>query len=232
MTNSYFIYNEPCPRCRSKGEDRAGDNLSVYSDGHKWCYKCAYFVTGDALYSLRAKVEESQELIKPPPTVEFSKECLHYLTSLGLTYDEIEYHLSGHEDGYLFTTANFYLVRRLYKKPKVIVKGNVVGNEPIFMSDNCKDTVVLCEDLLSAIKISRVAPSCALLKTSIHDNLLYRLAKQFDKCKIWLDPDMYSHVCNNLLPKVTPLFQNVTTILSEKDPKYYTTHEIKEYLNV
>lgn len=232
MTDSYFIYSESCPRCRSKGEDRAGDNLAVYSDGHKWCYKCNYFVAGDSLYSLRAKKDIVVDKLLPPNTVDFSKECLDYLTLFGLTYDEIENNLYGHEDGYLFKTPNFFLVRRLHKLPKVIVKGEVVANEPVFMSDTCKDTVVLCEDILSAIKISRVSPSCALLKTSIHDSLLYRLAKQFNNCKIWLDPDMYTHVCKNLLPKVTPMFQNVSVILSEKDPKYYDTDKIKEYLNV
>jgi hypothetical protein len=232
MTDSYFIYSEACPKCRSKGEDRAGDNLAVYSDGHKWCYKCDYFVKGDALYSLRAKKEEAVDTIRPPPAVEFSKECLEYLRSFDLTYDEIESNLVGHQDGYMFVTSSYYLVRRLHKLPKVIVKGEVVGNEPVFIPDTGKDTVVLCEDILSAIKISRVAPSCALLKTSIHDSLLYRLSKQFNNCKIWLDPDMYTHVCKNLLPKVTPLFQNVTVVLSDKDPKYYETDKIKEYLNV
>lgn len=232
MTDSYFIYSESCPKCRSKGEDRAGDNLAVYSDGHKWCYKCDYFVAGDSLYSLRALKKDSQETFKSPNPEEFSKDCLDYLTSFGLTHDEIEQHLYGNSDGYLFTTPNFYLIRRLHKTPKVIVKGAVVGNEPVFMANECKDTIVLCEDILSAIKISRVSPSCALLKTSIHDSLLYRLAKQFNNCKIWLDPDMYTHVCKNLLPKVTPMFQNVSVVLSEKDPKYYDTDKIKEYLNV
>jgi hypothetical protein len=228
---TYFLYNEGCPRCIAKGEDTHRDNLAVYSDGHKWCYKCNYFVQGDSLYSLKA-VKVVDESIVPPKPEEFSKEVLEYLKQYGLTDDEIEANFYGHGDGYLFVTPNFYLIRRLSKYPKVIVKGVVVGNEPVFMSDTCKDTVVLCEDVLSAVKISRVSPSCALLKTSIHDNLLYRLAKQFDNCKIWLDPDMYSHVCNKLLPKVTPLFQNVSVILSEKDPKYYDTSKIKEYLNV
>ena len=33
---------EACPRCRDKGEDRHGDNLCVYPDGGKHCFKCGY----------------------------------------------------------------------------------------------------------------------------------------------------------------------------------------------
>jgi len=231
VTSSYFIYSESCPKCRSKGEDRAGDNLAVYSDGHKWCYKCNYFVTGDSLYSLKAAKVEGKDKLVYPRVVDFSKATLDYLKSFDLTYDEIETHLVGHEDGYYFRDNNFFLVRRLYKKPKVIIQGEVIGNEPILLNDNLPDTVVLCEDIISAIKINRVVSSCALLKTSIHDNLLYRLAKQFNNCIIWLDPDMYQHVCNKLLPKCNPLFQNVKVILSDKDPKYYNSLQIKEYIN-
>lgn len=31
-----------CPKCRQHGRDRAGDNLALYDDGHKFCYSCGY----------------------------------------------------------------------------------------------------------------------------------------------------------------------------------------------
>lgn len=33
---------EPCPACREKGEDTAGDNLIRYPDGGGFCFKCKY----------------------------------------------------------------------------------------------------------------------------------------------------------------------------------------------
>ena len=44
---SFKIGQEPCPKCREMGNDNSGDNLVVYSDGHKYCFACQYFVQGD-----------------------------------------------------------------------------------------------------------------------------------------------------------------------------------------
>lgn len=227
---SYFLHNEGCPRCMARGDDTSRDNLAVYSDGHKYCYKCKYFVSGDPISRFKVKPKDN-ELVYPADE-EFTKECLTYLKQYGLTNDEIETYLEGHADGYMFKDSNFFLIRRLHKKPKVLIHGNVVGNEPVFINENVRDTVVLCEDILSAIKLARYSSVCALLKTSIHDVLLYRLAMQFDNCVLWLDPDMYIHMTTKLLPLVKPYFKSVKIVISTKDPKAHDDREIKEYLNV
>lgn len=42
MTNQ----NKPCPACRKRGEDKAGDNLAVHPQhGYSKCFKCGYFET-------------------------------------------------------------------------------------------------------------------------------------------------------------------------------------------
>ncbi len=41
-TTSKLIERTACPACRERGEDRTGDNLAVYDDGHTYCYKCGY----------------------------------------------------------------------------------------------------------------------------------------------------------------------------------------------
>ena len=48
LKDSKVINREPCPKCRGKGEDRKGDNLAIYDDGHAYCYKCGFvkFVDG------------------------------------------------------------------------------------------------------------------------------------------------------------------------------------------
>lgn len=35
---------QPCPRCRENGEDKSGDNMEVYPDGHGFCFKCNHKV--------------------------------------------------------------------------------------------------------------------------------------------------------------------------------------------
>ncbi len=45
---SFKIGVEPCPKCQEMGNDNSGDNLVVYSDGHKYCFACQYFVKGES----------------------------------------------------------------------------------------------------------------------------------------------------------------------------------------
>jgi hypothetical protein len=228
---SHFLNNEPCPRCRRKGEDLKGDNLAIYSDGHKYCFKCGFYRSGDAVQRYKEKEPTEYKELDYPEVCTFSDECLSYLRQYGLTNDEIYKYLNGHEDGYTYLDKDFYFIRRLEKLPKVLIYGKVVGNEPIFKSETETDTIVLVEDVLSAIKVSRVNDCCALLKTAIHDILLYRLAKDYSNVILWLDADMYSHMTSKLLPKIKPYFNSVRVVMSNKDPKTFSTKEIKKFLN-
>lgn len=42
--DSRAVDKEPCPECQSHGRDTAGDNLVVFSDGHKHCFACNYHI--------------------------------------------------------------------------------------------------------------------------------------------------------------------------------------------
>lgn len=238
---SHFLLNTACPKCRSNGSDVAGDNLGVYSDGHKICWKCGYWEPGDKVqeFSNKQKQIVNSKGLVYPDIVPFSKECLDYLQvpcelnkfqPAKLTNEEIYSNLNGHEDGYSFFDNKFFTVRRLHKQPKVISHGDIVGNEPVFRAAEISNTIVLVEDILSAIKVSRVIDSCALLKNQIHDILIYRLANLYDNCYLWLDPDMYEHMTKKLLPRVKPYFKECKVIMSEKDPKYLSTKEIRKYI--
>ena len=43
LNPSTFVEHKPCPACRDTGGDKAGDNLSVYSDGHGYCNACGHY---------------------------------------------------------------------------------------------------------------------------------------------------------------------------------------------
>ena len=62
--DSKVIGKKPCPKCRTKGEDRKGDNLAVYDDGHDYCFKCGF---------LQFDKEEAVN-IKPKRTLEMTGE--------------------------------------------------------------------------------------------------------------------------------------------------------------
>jgi len=43
---SQVTHKEQCPKCASTGGDKHGDNLSVYDDGHAYCFKCSHLIKG------------------------------------------------------------------------------------------------------------------------------------------------------------------------------------------
>ena len=45
---SYMVDREQCPKCADDGHDRSGDNMVVYSDGHKYCFRCETYVHGNS----------------------------------------------------------------------------------------------------------------------------------------------------------------------------------------
>ena len=46
--NGYRVGKNPCPACRKKGGDHAGDNFYWYGDGKGgYCWKCNYTVLSD-----------------------------------------------------------------------------------------------------------------------------------------------------------------------------------------
>jgi twinkle protein len=55
--NSTVEFRERCPVCAKRGADVSGDNLVVYSDGHKYCFSCEYFVPGGEEVKKRAPVK-------------------------------------------------------------------------------------------------------------------------------------------------------------------------------
>ena len=44
---SKVINREQCPACAKHGRDNSQDNLSVYDDGHKYCFACEYYEHGN-----------------------------------------------------------------------------------------------------------------------------------------------------------------------------------------
>ena len=47
MSDEQVISREQCPACAKQGNDKSGDNLAIYDDGHKHCYRCGHHVSGD-----------------------------------------------------------------------------------------------------------------------------------------------------------------------------------------
>ena len=96
-----------------------------------------------------------------------------------------------------------------------------------FYAGYTRDSIVLVEDIISAIKVGRVIKSIALLGSYIPDSLILTL-KDF-KVYIWLDEDKKAEAVKYYL-RLQSHSIRVWLRVTKEDPKYYTEEEIEEVL--
>lgn len=93
-------------------------------------------------------------------------------------------------------------------------------------------TLVICEDILSAIKVSRLLPSCAVLGTSISDKSFNIITKQFDEFIIFMDDDNIDVRTKQLtLKNRLEMFGKVRIVHTKgKDAKEHTNQQLEDIL--
>jgi hypothetical protein len=214
------------------GQDRSGNNLAVYSDSHKHCFACGYYVRGDIVEAYKQKQEVKKDAISYfVRSNHFNPKGLIYLKKYGLTDKEIHDNYFWCENGFLVFDGGKYQNARNFTGlgVKYISRGLIRGNEKIFLQNTQKDDVVVAEDAISAIKISRTCNSVPIHNSIIPLELILRLSKQFKNLFIWLDRDKAKESFKEA-KKAELYFDKVRIIWSEKDPKEYSDIEIKNYL--
>ena len=152
-----------------------------------------------------------------------------YLKKYGLTNNEIDDNYFWDDSNFLvFDGGEFQNARNFTGMgAKYITRGVIKGNEKIFSKG--KDWIVIVEDAISAIKVSRVCSAVAIHNSIIPLELILRLSKQFSNLAIWLDPDKQKEVLKEA-NKASIYFDKVNIIWASKDPKDFTTEEINKKL--
>ena len=218
---------EPCPRCRENGNDKSGDNLHRYPNGSAFCFSCRYMEKPTSWKPLEPKA------VVPPPddlTNLFPKENQDWLSQ----------YLKPHEIGdffryspslsrHVYRTEGYWEARSVNPsvKPKVLSH----GSKPFILHGE-GDPIVVVEDVVSAIKVSRVCTALPLFGSNFPGNWMVRLAKLHPAhVVIWLDNDKifesreYSAKLRQLIPKCYSLN-------THKDPKCYDEEDIKRLVGV
>lgn len=116
------------------------------------------------------------------------------------------------------------------KKPKYI---NPAKNGKIhfYAGEVTEYPLVLCEDILSAIKIGQVTRACALLGTDMSPRLLTNLMID-GRALVWLDPDEAGqHKARKHYQTCLALGIRAKNIISLRDPKLYCVDDIKQLLS-
>jgi RNA polymerase subunit RPABC4/transcription elongation factor Spt4 len=194
-----FSHHESCPECGSK------DNVGVWEDGHNlpdvaksWLDQ--YGITDQEIRRL---------------SIVYNKKTRRLVLPLLDKWGNVL----------------VYQQRKLFEddpKPKYLTTGGVNGVIwfPRPLDDYPEiDTVVVVEDIVSAIKVGRHIPCMPLLGTNLPVNTAVRLSETFSGLIVWLDPDKKKEA-HKLAIQFSGVFERTGTIWSEKDPKDYSNADI------
>jgi hypothetical protein len=242
------IRKERCPQCAKLGNDRSGDNLAIYNDGHTYCFRCGYGSRRTRIVKPVDEVKQPEQLFLPQDvTTELPYEARKWLNQYDLTRMDI----SGNnvmwseqlqriifpyfnETG-LLAWQGRYVEKEIQADKKRIdsspAKWYSQGKiheiiHPIKVRDS---TAVLVEDIISAIKVSRVQGSIPIFGSNISAKHWLRLKHIVDRVWVWLDPDMRSKsVKMAFMGQLLGI--RTTCIFSDKDPKEHSFDEIAKYL--
>lgn len=227
---SHFIQHLPCPRCGSK------DNLAEYDD-HLFCFGCKYTKQKNDLQSIRKRLSnpvsnQNSDDINIESSLDIPVKVKQWLFKYGITPNEIKdfniTYNNSHELLILLQTPSYWQARTFgNQKVKYLSK----GKKPLTFY-GWSDKLVCVEDVLSAIKISRLTPEwCAtpLLGSSISEETIQELSGKFSSVVIWLDRDKAVNavkIARNLKQRGF----NASVVISPLDPKEYTKGELIEWL--
>lgn len=199
----------------------------------------------------QAITKNAKDLRLPTDIEATSSKWPHYarawLVKYGITESEVKQH------GIVFSPKFDRLLFPLYmdgdyigwqgrsfnddeKIPKYLTtvdRERLTGNCGLYKCKTGSDTVVLVEDCLSAIKVSRGESTICLLGSHPTPEVINWIASRYNNIYIWLDNDKPEVIKQQ--NKLKSLFEVLVTgevklILTNKDPKEFSTEEIEELL--
>ena len=221
----------PCEYCGSR------DNAYQYPDGI-WCFGCKRYTPNktsinnvkETLHGTKNTTGKSYSI---PTDCSFTIPPVPYLwlSNYGLTNDEIQ------RNNIKWSESKKSLVFPIYNNSELVFwQERKFGTDKRWISHGSKpdavlgagDPLVLVEDIISAIRVSKVTACKPLFGSAINVNIFLRIKEKYSACKIWLDYDK----AKDSIKYATQgsMFIPTQSIITIKDPKCYTTKEIKEYV--
>lgn len=253
---SHHLHNEACPKCQSKGADKSKNNLGVFSDGHCLCWSCGYYIhspSNSRISNIKERVlvelENPRSTLLPEDCSSYiPSHCSDWLSKYEITKQETLQHkllyseqrnqlifpyFDCYENLLAYQARNFETISKSGKKTqKWWSQGDLKKIYHILPLDTqLIPNLVLVEDIVSAIKVSRFAYCMPLFGCVVGLERLLRLSKLTGVITLWLDPDKRKEALK--WANKASLF-NITgkVIFSDKDPKEHTNEEIRNFLTI
>ena len=229
-----WLYNTRCPNCATQGHDTSGDNMAVYADGGKWCFRCGYKENGTP--TIRSPTEVKSTGKKLALTNQIPEENLTWLRQY-LSDDEIRQyflwspamkrHIFYHQKG----DDIFWEARSVNGgQPKARQSGEK-PYFPIVNFDDDSDSIVLVEDIISAIAVARCKSSLPLWGSKVKPEWVQELLRPhgYATIFIWLDKDKLADSIE--ISRKLSMFKPCCVINTEEDPKCYDEEDMQEILS-
>ena len=236
--DSHVIRKEACPECRSIGNDKSGDNLAVYSDLHCYCFRCGYS-SGRKSFTRTEQKPTSQIVLPADVTTELPFEAKEWLKQYQLT------RLDTNRNHVMWSEKYSRIVFPYFNETELLAwQGRYIGEDKTkakwFSQGKIHEIIhplqvhqrqaVLVEDIVSAIKVSKICGAIPIFGSSVSTKQILRLKSIVEEVWFWLDPDMrgkslkLAHISNTL-------GLTAHTIFSDKDPKEHSHEEISMLVN-
>ena len=253
---SFCVRHEACPNCGPL-QDGSGDNLGVFSDGHKWCFACGFYIPSDGVVNLqemRSVLEKRRKQsgvgVRLPAdfTYHLPPAPKKWLDTYKLTDEEITKSKMGWSESYerliypiydafgnllMYQGRSFAVPIEGRKHSKYHTEGQPEHIDVfVGLEQQRKHHYTMCcvvEDYISAIKIARICPALVLWGSELSVTRIQRISGRFLNVTLWLDKDKASYQAKCEI-KARPYFERVSGIYTDLDPKCYSTEEIRKCL--
>lgn len=240
-----FVRHEGCNNCGSR------DNVGVWSDGSKWCFGCHWWSApsfGDKVQAVErfrdwsAKHTPSGETIVelpadyntyiPPEPYNWIRQYLNHAEvnkNFGYSMQEQRLIFPYYSANKLrFWTGRYFGADPT--APKYWTEGERNENIILFTNQVLNRRIVFVEDVVSAIKVGRVASACPIFGSNVPSDYVRSLAKGFSQAVLWLDHDKRKEAMKQAIYLNTFFKDGVKVVFTEKDPKAYAEIEIASRL--
>lgn len=246
---SNLLYKTQCPKCAELGKDRHGDNLAVFDDDHSYCFSCKFYIpspTATRLLNMSRQafdVPLSDDLNFPTDFVALldakytCKVAMDWLRQYGINDYEIKKYRMG------WSNSQLLLIYPVFDEHNNVIfwQGRNFGEGPKYLTGGKKSdilykvgrekssTIIVTEDLISAIKVGRDYQAAPLWGSDMALGLIRKVADEFDVLGVWLDPDKNQKAVEIALraSQYLPTF----VIHSSFDPKQYHISAIAEFVD-
>jgi hypothetical protein len=233
-----FLKHSSCPSCGSK------DNLANYSDGSKWCFGCHYYQRGDVSPLIKERedgeIEELDDRRRMVELYERSSEELDGRATIWLSkyqttatdwlraklrwnayWEQLLIPLFDNDGQLCCIQAKNFNTERAKK-----AKYYNIGDKSLSCTTfGVGTTLVLCEDVVSSLRIGATTASMPLLGTSIAKERLAALKGLYTELVVWLDADKWKEA-TVIAQQAQLLGFTAKAVFTENDPKEYSDKEI------